>query len=216
MEGQMSHGRVQFNMTAKRVLVVAVVAIVFTALAAGSASASSIFFLRNDNIWVANPDGSAAQAVTSDGTSADPYDFVSTALYGSPPLIAFHRGGGSPMGEYGTMEPNGTASTPNPYNGSMDSDGQVFTRIDENGDKVTWTNEYSYHYQNEYQPAVVGVDGAGNVAFNNGTFAAGFESASYAVAFGNTTGTSLLFGDIGENYSAPDSNPVCGGSDNLD
>lgn len=203
---------VEFNLMAKRVLVVAVAAIALAAVVAGSASASSVFFLRNDNIWVANADGSDAQAVTSDGTSADSYDFVSTALYGSPPLIAFHRGGGSAMAQFGTMDPNGTAVTVNPYNTSMYSDGVAFTRIDENGDKVTWTNEYyGYGHGNQYQADVVGVNGTGDVSIANGSI-----NAVYAAAFGNTAGTSLLFEDLGQNYSAPDSAAPCGGSDNLD
>ena len=39
-------------------------------LAAASASADSIVFIKDKNVWVANPDGTAARAVTSDGASS--------------------------------------------------------------------------------------------------------------------------------------------------
>jgi len=113
------------------------IALTAALLACGSASASSIFFLRNDNIWVANPDGSDAQAVTTNGTASDPYDFVSSAKSGTAPPIGFHMGGGS-ASMYGTLDPDGSGLTINPYNSSMTNDGQVFTRLDDAGDQMTW------------------------------------------------------------------------------
>jgi hypothetical protein len=40
---------------------------------AAPAMADSVVFVKDANLWVANPDGSAARAVTSDGTAASPY-----------------------------------------------------------------------------------------------------------------------------------------------
>jgi hypothetical protein len=39
--------------------------------AAGSAAADSIVFIKDKNLWVANPDGSAARAITSDGAEGE-------------------------------------------------------------------------------------------------------------------------------------------------
>src|SRR5436309_11299743 len=83
------------------------------------AQASSIMFLRDSNIWIANPDGSAAKQVTADGTSASPYLFVSTAKQGNPALVGFLRyeASGSPAFVYGTVHPDGSGYTPVPVSG---------------------------------------------------------------------------------------------------
>jgi hypothetical protein len=69
---------------ATRIVMLAAVA---SLAAAGSADASSIFFLRGGNIWVASPPGSGAKQVTTDGS----YDFVSSAKVGSAPPLAFSK-----------------------------------------------------------------------------------------------------------------------------
>lgn len=53
-----------------------------------SAQASSIAFLRDGNIWIANPDGTGAHALTADGG----YDYVSAAKVAGSMLLAFRQG----------------------------------------------------------------------------------------------------------------------------
>jgi hypothetical protein len=159
------------------------------------AQASSIFFLRSDNIWVANPDGSDAQQVTSDGSAADPYNFISSAKEGSAPLLAFHRGTeGASNGEYGTINPNGTGETANPYNKEMVDDEQFFTRIDNAGNRVTWAAKQNTDAQSFFASSV-GVEGGSPQGLYN---LGGMDARD--VTFGEPSGASLLFTDTGGNY----------------
>jgi hypothetical protein len=182
-----------------------VAALIAGLLACGSASASSIFFLRNNNIWVANPDGSDVQAVTTNGTGSAPYDFVSSAKTGTAPLIGFHMGGGS-ASVYGTVNPDGSGLTINPYNSSMDSDGQVFSRLDDAGDQMTWaakqnTAQYSFF------AGAVGINGSNPYTIYN---LRGMDARQ--TTFANPAGTDLLYTDTGNNYSIGGSSP-CNGTD---
>jgi hypothetical protein len=176
------------------------------ALAAGascaSASASSIFFIRASNIWVANADGSGAKPVTTDGS----YDFVSSAKQGSAPPLAFHRGGTA--NQFGTINPDGSGETVNPYNASMQSDGRSFTRLDDAGDRVTWPQKCSCSGLNFFAAAVATNGSAPQEIYNLGTMDA------QEVTFGDPTGASLLFTDTGDNYRFG-GNPPCSGSDDF-
>ena len=58
---------------------VGVAVLVAAALAPATASADSIVFTKDANVWVAAPDGSAQRAVTADGTAASPYSDPSQA-----------------------------------------------------------------------------------------------------------------------------------------
>jgi len=181
------------------------IALTAALLACGSASASSIFFLRNDNIWVANPDGSDAQAVTTNGTASDPYDFVSSAKSGTAPPIGFHMGGGS-ASMYGTLDPDGSGLTINPYNSSMTNDGQVFTRLDDAGDQMTWaakqnTADFSFF------AGAVGTNGSNPYTIYN---LGGMDARQ--TTFANPAGTELLYTDTGSNYNIGGSSP-CNGTD---
>jgi hypothetical protein len=184
---------------------VLVVALVAGLVACGSASASSIFFLRNNNIWVANPDGSDAQAVTTNGTASDPYDFVSSAKTGTAPPIGFHMGGGS-ASVYGTLNPDGSGLTINPYNSSMGSDGQVFTRLDDAGDQMTWAAKQDTAQYSFFAGAVATNGSNPYTIYNLG----GMDARQ--TAFANPAGTALLYTDTGNNYSVGGSSP-CNGTD---
>lgn len=62
------------------------IAVLVSLLAPAAAQASSIAFVRDGNVWLANPDGSGQQQVTRDGSAASPYHGVSQADDGT--LIA--------------------------------------------------------------------------------------------------------------------------------
>src|SRR4051794_24996641 len=59
------------------------------ALAPAAASADSIVFIKDSNVWLGNPDGTGLYQVTTDGTYASPYRSPSQADNG---IIAVGRG----------------------------------------------------------------------------------------------------------------------------
>lgn len=52
-------------------------------VSAGAAGASSLVFIKDNNVWLANPDGSGQYQVTTDGTSSDPYMSATQASDGT-------------------------------------------------------------------------------------------------------------------------------------
>src|SRR5579864_8463694 len=94
-------------------VLVFVVLFVVALAAAATAQASSIFFIRSGEIWVANPDGSSGKQVTTDGGSM-PYIWVSAAK-GTSTKLAYLRDNeaATPRQEFGTLNPDGTGSTVN-------------------------------------------------------------------------------------------------------
>jgi hypothetical protein len=74
-----------------RAKVVAVLAGGALALLPATASADSIVYIKDGNVWLANPDGSGHYQVTLDGTPTDPYESPSQADDGS---IVATRGSG--------------------------------------------------------------------------------------------------------------------------
>ena len=68
-------------------------------LSAGPAIADSMVFIRDGNVWLANPDGSGQYQVTLDGTPDSPYSSPSQADDGTtshcgPRRAAGRRSGG--------------------------------------------------------------------------------------------------------------------------
>jgi hypothetical protein len=172
-------------------------------LPAVRAQASSIFFLRGGNIWVANPDGSAAKQVTTGGS----YDFVSSAKTAN--VIAFHRGGNT-SSEYGTLNANGTGLAVNPY-GSFSPYNQFFTRLNNAGTRITFA--YKQHTaSNYYDAGSVGVDGSNPQLIY---FSVGNPMDAEDVAFGDPAGSTLLFTDFGSNYQFPGPQTPCSGTDDF-
>ncbi|MGH2888808.1 MAG: TolB family protein, partial [Solirubrobacteraceae bacterium] len=196
-----------------RVAIVALLVALASLTAVSGAAASSIFFIRDANIWVANPDGSGAKPVTADGTSAAPYDFVSSAKHGTTPPLAFHRGGNA-AGQFGTLNPDGTGVTVNPYNASMTAFNSFFTRLDDAGDRVTWGYESDCCGFRDWYAGAVGVDGSSpQLIYFSGAWA---TMDARQVTFGDPQGSSLLFTDVGTNYTVGAANDdPCGGTDNL-
>ncbi len=169
---------------------------------ASEAQASSIFFIRSGEIWVANPNGSGARQVTSDGGSGQPYVWVSAAK-GSKPILAYLRDnttGGSPRQLFGTMNPDGTGSTVNPDNSPnmqpLAASEGLTTSIDAAGDRVAWPKSYlspisfAYTYFAAYS---VGVDGTNEAHL--------LTAAATHVTFGDPSGQTLLFGDLSGGYN---------------
>jgi hypothetical protein len=193
----------------RRILVVVLGSLVL----AGGAQASSIFYIRSHNIWVAAPDGSSAHAFTSDGTPSDPYDFVSAAK--STNVLVFHRGGNSSSSggggagsRYGTIDIPTAAARINPYNAQMTVDNQFFTRINANGSRVTWAQK-QHSAQLNYFAASVGSDGSNpSELYNVGVMDA------RNVSFGDPGGNTLLFTDVGTNYTFGSDTP-CGATDDY-
>lgn len=74
------------------------------ALMPATASAESIVFLREGNIWRANADGSGQVQITSDGSEASgTYDELSAAKGSGAPLLGFRKGL-----EFGVIDADGT------------------------------------------------------------------------------------------------------------
>jgi hypothetical protein len=65
----------------------AVAFVAMAAAAAAPAAADSLVFVKNHNVWLANPDGSGQYQVTFDGTAAAPYESPSQADDGTTVAI---------------------------------------------------------------------------------------------------------------------------------
>ena len=100
-------------------------------MAAGPAAADSLVFIRADNVWLANTDGSGQYQVTLDGTPGSPYSSPSQADDGT--IVALRTpAGGRPqiwrMHQNGGLV-NGPINTPAPGTGAIDArvspDGQL-------------------------------------------------------------------------------------------
>ncbi|MEA2480348.1 MAG: hypothetical protein QOJ07_2270 [Thermoleophilaceae bacterium] len=90
--------------TLRRTAAIAALALVAALVGATSASASSLVFIKDGNVWLAQPDGSRQYQVTSDGSASDPYYSPSEADDGT---IVAARGTGRPASLY-RMTQNGT------------------------------------------------------------------------------------------------------------
>ena len=183
------------------------------AVVPGVADASSIFFIRSNDIWVANPDGSNARQVTTDGGNGMPYTWVAAAK-GPSTTLAFLRDNpaATPRQVFGTMNPDGTGIVENPGNASMQPSGLydgMMVSIDNAGDRIAWPKSYSQCYiypcQSTYAPYSIGVDGTNEQHVVVGE--------ANNVTFGDASGQSLLFENIGGESSSFGGVPAgCGSS----
>src|ERR1700749_4332131 len=114
--------------------VVAAAVLVGALLCAGPAAADRLVFVRSDNVWLANPDGSGQYQVTLDGTADSPYSSPSEADDGT--IVALRApAGGRPqiwrMSESGDLL-NTPINTPAPGTGAIDA------RVSPNGQLVAY------------------------------------------------------------------------------
>ncbi len=98
----------------RRTLIGATLGLLLTAAAPASASADSIAYIKDHNIWLASPDGSHQVQITRDGTATVPYRSPSQANDGT--LAAAHGGelvklaqSGQPLAQF--APPTATDST---------------------------------------------------------------------------------------------------------
>ena len=114
----------------------AVLAAAISLAAAGTAAADSIVYIKDHNVWVGNPDGTGARAVTTDGEADWPYRSPSQANDGT---IAAGRGSevvrldqqGNILSRFDPPVPAGTAS----FGASPPQD----VAISPDGSKVAYT-----------------------------------------------------------------------------
>ncbi len=122
----------------RQLLAALIVSCCLCALGAGSAAADSLVYIKENNVWLANPDGSGAYQVTLDGTADNPYQSPSQADDGTI-VAARKQPNGGPLyrlrqnGELLNTIPVG-ALIAGPFNPQVSPDGatvafeQVFTR----------------------------------------------------------------------------------------
>jgi hypothetical protein len=103
-----------------------------------AASADSLVYIKGDNVWLANEDGTGRYQVTLDGTAGDPYESPSQADDGT---IAAIRGSGSDEKIY-LMKQNGSLVA-TPFEPAVEfSDGLVDAAISPDGDAIAYSTGY--------------------------------------------------------------------------
>jgi hypothetical protein len=99
------------------------VAGVVGALSAGPAAADSLTYIKGNNVWLANPDGSGQYQVTFDGTQSAPYESPSQADNGT--VVAIRETPGQRRQIYRMTQSgallNAPVSTPAPGTGAINA-----------------------------------------------------------------------------------------------
>ena len=138
------------------------VALAICAIGAAQASAASIVYTKDGNVWIANPDGSGQYQVTLDGTTASPYRHASQSDDGTivanrgQSLYVLRQNGGliSKMDQASILGPPGApAISPDgsmiAYEGNRNACGAINTRC--------------------YTTVLVGIDGTERGVMRGGT-----------------------------------------------
>ena len=154
-------------LSGSRIAAVAIGALA-TLVACATASASSIVYAKDGNVWLANPDGTGQYQVTLDGTPSDPYKWPSQADDGT---IVAQRGTQS-NARLHRMKQNGELLNP-PIETAAPGSGPIEPVVSPDGTKVAFyfltmtypcigtcaalTKEVLYTYSDRYtDPAVFG------------------------------------------------------------
>jgi hypothetical protein len=151
-------------------------ALVATLLGASSAAAAggSIAFIRQANIWIANPDGTGAKQLTSDGVAGtSEYTTVSAAKGSGAPLLGYLKGGA-----LGTIRADGTAANQLAFPVAEARSGSN-ADIDYSGQRLT----YSWRGSGFYQGVGENIDGSGFFSFGH--------NAVFTTTWADTNGTVL-------------------------
>ena len=133
--------------TAFRPLLALFVAVIVAMLwTTGAARASSLVYVSNDNVWLANPDGSGQYQVTLDGTASDPYREASEADDGT--IVAVHGNGAS--AQVVRMSQNGTLLN-TPFTTDVPDTGPLNAVVSPDDSKVAYwgavgVNDCGYPY----------------------------------------------------------------------
>jgi hypothetical protein len=93
------------------------------AFSGAPAMADSLTFIRHNNVWLANPDGTGAYQVTRDGSAASPYESPSEANDGTVVAVRAapgHRRQIYRMTQSGLLR-NAPVNTPAPGSGALDA-----------------------------------------------------------------------------------------------
>ncbi len=162
-----------------------------------SADASSIFFIRDGQVWVANPDGSGQRQIATGGSAGDPPFKTIAANKGGAPIIAWQR---SFPNSFGTMQPDGSGYALNAYNDNMHGTLPTATvGLDVAGDRMSYAlGHNSFSGASVYGPHSIRTDGSEPRAIATDGF--GGASSSVGVTFGDPAGNSLLFDTETSNY----------------
>ena len=125
--------------TGRRLVRASRAAIALAALAAwlavaGAASADSLVFIKDHNVWLANPDGSGQYQVTLDGTAAFPYQYPSQADDGT--IVAVRATAGVRPQLY-RMRQNGELLNP-PINTPAPGTGAIEAKVSPDGRLVAY------------------------------------------------------------------------------
>lgn len=115
-----------------------VTAAVATALAAGAAAspaaADSLAFIKNDNVWLSQPDGSGQYQVTFDGTAAAPYESPSQSDAGA--VVAIRQAPGQRRQIYRMTQSGGLMNPP--INTPAPGTGALAAKVSPNGALVAY------------------------------------------------------------------------------
>lgn len=127
----------------RRLVLSTLTAAVLAAALPALASASSIVFIKDHNVWLANPDGSGQYQVTLDGTAAEPYTSPSQADNGT----IFAIKGSGQNATFHKMKQNGVLLAA-PFESSAPGTGPLEASISPDGSLaaysfLTTTSDYS-------------------------------------------------------------------------
>ncbi|MBB4662229.1 TolB family protein [Conexibacter arvalis] len=145
----------------------ALAAVLATAVAPGAASADSIVFVKDHDVWLAEPDGSAQHRVTSDGTADNPYRSPSQSDDGTIVTVRAQPNNGPLLKLRQNGEALGEIRLPpmvaGPLSPHISPDGRLVAYEEANGDPTGWLSTDVYYSRTDaYTPrATFGSPGRG-------------------------------------------------------